>query len=162
MSGATRMTTAFVDDEAANAATTVVGITRPNTADTTAAVAGLIRFLETGNVPDGLFADEVFADLSLPHWRLQAQTAAEVIALRTEGHPFRGQLQVERVDPTEHGFVIEFTERWESEGQRWYCREMIRADVMDGSIVEMSIYCTGDWDEAKQREHADAVRLIRP
>jgi hypothetical protein len=33
---------------------------------------------------------------------------------------------------------------------------------MDGTIVEMSIYCTGDWDEAKQREHADAVRLIRP
>ena len=40
---------------------------------------------------------------------------------------------------------------------------MIRADVVDDSIVEMSIYCTGDWDEAKQREHRRIpVQLIRP
>ena len=31
---------------------------------------------------------------------------------------------------------------------------MIRADVVGDRIVEMSIYCTGDWDEARQREHA--------
>jgi hypothetical protein len=69
---------------------------------------------------------------------------------------------VERVEPTGHGFTIEFEERWEDEaGQRWYCREMIRADVKGGGITEMSVYCTGDWDEATQREHAEAVRLIR-
>jgi hypothetical protein len=38
---------------------------------------------------------------------------------------------------------------------------MIRADVVDDSIVEMSVYCTGDWDEGKQREHAAGVSLIR-
>jgi len=53
-------------------------------------------------------------------------------------------------------------ERWDHDGQRWYCREMIRADVVDDRIVEMSVYCTGDWDEARQRDHAAAVRLIRP
>jgi len=53
-------------------------------------------------------------------------------------------------------------ERWDHEGQRWYCREMIRADVVDDRIVELSVYYTGDWDEAKQREHAAAVSLIRP
>ena len=30
------------------------------------------------------------------------------------------------------------------------------------SIAELSIFCTGDWDEARQREHAEAVQLIRP
>ena len=69
---------------------------------------------------------------------------------------------MERVEPTDHGFTIEFEERWDHEGQAWYCREMIRADVVGESIVEMSIYCTGDWDEARQREHAAAVKLIRP
>jgi len=39
---------------------------------------------------------------------------------------------------------------------------MIRAEVVGETIVEMSVYCTGDWDEAKQREHAGAVTLIRP
>jgi hypothetical protein len=129
--------------------------------DPSAAVAGLITFLETGTAPGGLFAPDLFADLSLPQWRVQAVSAEEILAIRADGHPFPGQVRVERVEPTDHGFTIELEERWAHEGQRWYCREMIRADVVGDSIVEMAIYCTGDWDEAKQREHAESVRLIR-
>jgi hypothetical protein len=129
--------------------------------DANAVVADLIRFLETGTVPDQLFAADVFADLSLPQWRVQAATAAEIITIRAKGHPCPGQVRAERVEQTSHGFTIEFEERWEDGGQRWYCREMIRADVADGSIAELSIFCTGDWDEARQGEHAKAVRLIR-
>jgi hypothetical protein len=132
---------------------------RPNTS---VAVANLIRFLETGSIADGLFAPDVFADLSLPQWRVQTATAADIIAERFAGHPYPGQVRVERVEETGHGFTIEFEERWYHEGQRWYCREMIRADVVGDSIVELSIYCTGDWDEGKQREHAQAAHLIRP
>jgi hypothetical protein len=50
--------------------TTTVG--KQGRPDTSTAVANLIRFLETGSVPDGLFAPDVFSDLSLPHWRIQA------------------------------------------------------------------------------------------
>jgi len=125
-------------------------------------VAGLIRFLETGSAPAGLFAPDVFTDLSLPQWRIQSGTLEEVLAIRAQGHPCPGQVRVERVEQTGHGFTIEFEERWDHEGQRWYCREMIRADVVGESIVELSIYCTGDWDEARQREHGEAAALIRP
>ncbi len=76
--------------------------------------------------------------------------------------PSPGKVRVERLEQTGRGFTIEFEERWDHAGQRWYCREMIRADVVDESIVDMSIYCTGDWDEARQREHAASVTLIRP
>lgn len=31
-----------------------------------------IEFLETGSVPDGLFAPDVFCDFTMPKWRLQA------------------------------------------------------------------------------------------
>ena len=133
--------------------------TRP---ETSAAVANLIRYLETGSAPDGLFAPDVFADVSLPHWRIQAGTAAEILAVRAASHPFPGQVRAERVEQTDHGFTIEFEERWNHEGQRWYCREMIRADVVEDRIVQMSVYCTGDWDEARQREHSEAVQLLRP
>lgn len=125
------------------------------------AVANLIRFLETGIAPEGLFAPDVFTDLSLPHWRIQTTTAEEIIAVRAAEHPWPGQVRVERVEQTGHGFTIEFEERWIHEGQRWYCREMIRADVQGDGIVEMAVHCTGDWDEAKQHEHAAAVRLVR-
>jgi hypothetical protein len=129
--------------------------------DTKVAVARLIEFLETGLVPDGLLAPEVFLDLSLPLWRVQTATAQEAIAVRAGGHPFPGQIRVERLSQTDTGFAIEFEERWQHEGQNWYCREMIRADVVDDTIVEMAVYCTGDWDEARQREHASAVQLLR-
>ena len=130
--------------------------------DTKAAVARLIEFLETGAAPGGLFAPDLFLDLSLPQWRIQTATAEEAIAVRVSGHPFPGEVRVERIDQTATGFLIEFEERWDNEGQSWYCREMIRADVVGDTIAEMSVYCTGDWDEAKQLEHASAVKLIRP
>jgi hypothetical protein len=125
------------------------------------AVAKLIGFLETGLVPEGLFAPQMFTDLTLPHWRIQATTAEEMIAIRSRSHPSPGQVRVERVEQTAHGFTIEFEERWNSGGQPWYSREMIRADLMDHGIVDMSIYCTGDWDQAKQRQHAESVHLVR-
>jgi hypothetical protein len=130
--------------------------------DETTAVANLIRFLETGRAPEGLFAPDCFSDVTLPHWRLQSDTADGVVAIRHQGHPHPGEVIVHRVDPTPRGFVIEFEERWQAEGQRWYCREMIRADVAGSSIVDFAIYCTGDWDEQRQREHAEAVTLLRP
>jgi hypothetical protein len=130
--------------------------------DCTVVVAKLIQFLETGAAPEGLFAPDAFADLSLPQWRVQMGNVEQLLAVRAEGHPFPGKVRVERVERTDNGFTIEFEERWDHEGQRWYCREMIRADVVGDSIVELSIYCTGDWDEAKQREHAAAVTLLRP
>jgi hypothetical protein len=133
----------------------------PTPPETSGAVAQLIDFLETGTAPQGLFAPDVFTDLTLPHWRVQAATAEEILAVRAQSHPFPGRVRVERIEQTGLGFTIEFEERWDHEGQRWYCREMIRADVIDDSIVEMSVYCTGDWDEARQRQHADEVRLIR-
>jgi hypothetical protein len=134
----------------------------PGRPDTSVVVAKLIRFLETGSAPDGLFAPDAFCDLSLPQWRIQAGTAEEILAIRAGGHPCPGQVRVERLEQTGHGFTIEFEERWDNESQRWYCREMIRADVAGDGIVELSIFCTGDWDEARQREHAGAVQLIRP
>jgi len=136
--------------------------TTANRPETATAVASLIRFLETGAAPDGLFTPDAFADLSLPQWRIQAGTAEEILAVRSASHPFPGQVRVERVEQTDHGFTVEFEERWDHDGQRWYCREMIRADVVDDRIVEMSVYCTGDWDEALVARHAHQVELLRP
>ena len=59
-------------------------------------------------------------------------------------------------------FVIEFEERWHSGGQDWYSREMARADISENGITELSVYCTGDWDEARVAEHRAAVTLLRP
>ena len=121
-----------------------------------------VRWLETGVRPDDLFADDVFVDLTVPHWRLQAEGLDPAFRVREESHPFTGEVAVRGLDRTTRGFLVEFEERWEAEGQRWYCRELIHAVVTDDRISELLVYCTGDWDEALQARHARDVRLLRP
>ena len=124
--------------------------------------AELVRWLETGTRPAGMFAADVLLDLSVPHWRLQAQGDDAVFHVREDEHPWPGVVRVEALDATARGFVIQFEERWVAGGQRWYCREQMNAVVTDGAISELIVYCTGDWDEAVQARHAAQVHLLRP
>jgi hypothetical protein len=122
----------------------------------------LITFLETGTVPEELFRPDTFLDLTMPTWRVQTAGAEELIAERKQGHPGPGTVTRWRADPTPTGFVFEFEERWNHEGQEWYSRELMRIEVAGGQIAELTVYCTGDWDQARQAEHAAAVTLLRP
>jgi hypothetical protein len=127
-----------------------------------ASVDRFVAFLETG-ATDGLFAPDVFADITLPHWRVQTQGERETITGKAMLHPPAGRTRVEKVLAGERGYAIKVEERWEDGGQRWYCREAFLCDLdNDGRITELSVYCTGDWDEAAVGRHAESVTLIRP
>ena len=121
-----------------------------------------VTFLEQGTPPADLFAEDVFCDFTMPLWRLQAHGLDAVVELRRRSHPWPGEVARSRCDVTPTGFVIELEERWDGDGQRWYCREMARADLAGGLISELSVYCTGDWDDALQTRHAAEVALLRP
>jgi hypothetical protein len=122
----------------------------------------LVAFLETG-ATDGLFAPDLFADITLPHWRVQVRGAEEMIAAKTSLHPPAGRTRVEKVLAGADGYTVKVEERWEDGGTQWYCREAFLCDLDDqGRITELSVYCTGDWDEAAVARHAEAVTLLRP
>lgn len=118
----------------------------------------LIAFLETGEVTPGLFADDVFLDFTAPCWREQREGIAAVVEFRRRNHPRPGVIPRSRLDEISGGFVLEVEERWDG----WYCRELMRADVRDGAIAVLSVYCTGDWSPARIAEHASRVQLLRP
>jgi hypothetical protein len=122
----------------------------------------LVEFLETGTPPPGLLARDVFCDFTMPHWRLQSSGVDEFVQLRRRGHPGPGSVPRRRWAPTPTGFVVEFEEEWHDRGHDWYSREMAWADVENGSIKSLSVYCTGDWDEARRAAHAREVELLRP
>ncbi|MDZ5622420.1 hypothetical protein SFC88_16370 [Nocardioides sp. HM23] len=127
-----------------------------------ASVDRLVVFLETG-ATDGLFAPDVFADITLPHWRVQAHGAEDVASSKTQFHPPSGRTRVEKVLAGADGYTVKVEERWEDGGQQWYCREAFVCDLgEEGQITEISVYCTGDWDEAAVARHAEAVTLLRP
>ena len=133
------------------------------TVDVVTRLAGrLVTWFETTELPDDLFTDDVFLDFTMPLWRLQAQGVAAAVAIRDHGHPSPGRVPRSRVDTTPSGLVMEWEERWTAGGQDWYCREMLRADVREDRISELSVYCTGDWDERTQARHRAEVHLLRP
>jgi hypothetical protein len=91
------------------------------------------------------------------------QGAEEMIAAKTSLHPPGGRTRVEKVLVAERGYTVKVEERWEDAGGRWYCREAFLCELDDqGRITEVSVYCTGDWDEAAVARHAEAVTLLRP
>ena len=61
-----------------------------------------VAFLEVG-ATEGLFSPDVFADITLPHWRVQVQGAEETIAAKNGLHPPAGRARVEKVLPAERG-----------------------------------------------------------
>jgi hypothetical protein len=124
---------------------------------------GLVAFLETNALPPGLFAPDVFCDLTLPTWRIQAATPADLLRIRLDSHPDLGRVSRWRSEATRTGFVFEFEEQWmDAAGESWLSRELLWATVEQGQIQALSVYCTGDWDTARQAEHARAVTLRRP
>jgi len=132
-------------------------------ADVVTLLAGqLVEFLETGYDAPGLFAEDVFLDYSSPLWREQTGSRAGALAVRSAGHPGTGRVPRSRVDVTTTGFVMELEEVWDEHGESWYAREMIRADVRDGSIVDLAVYCTGDWSSSRVAQHRAEVTLLRP
>ena len=124
-----------------------------------ATVQGFVRFLETGQA-EGVFATELVCDVNFPQQRILGMTEDALVALRRSEHPGSTDVRIERLDPTDRGWVLQLEERWMRDGERWYSRELFRADVSDGRIVELTVYCTGDWDEALQREHAAAATSV--
>jgi hypothetical protein len=138
------------------------GTADPAWARVQASVDRFVAFLETGATA-GLFAPDVFADISLPHWRVQTRGAEDLIATKTRFHPPAGRTRVEKVLPGDHGYALKVEERWDDAARRWYCREAFLCDLdEEGRITELSVYCTGDWDEGAVARHAEAVTLLRP
>ena len=124
--------------------------------------AKLIAFLESGTPPEGLFTTDAFCDFTMPQWRLQAEGIEDMVALRKAGHPGPGRVPRSRFDATVTGFVLEVEEEWDQDGESWYCRELFRADVADGGVTQLSVYCTGDWDRERVARHRTEVALLRP
>lgn len=124
--------------------------------------ARLIEYLETGTAPAGLFTDDVFCDFTPPQWRIQARGLDGTLAIRHRGHPSPGKVPRWNAKPTPDGFVMELEERWTDANGDWYCREAIIAELRGRSICRLSVYCTGDWDAARQAAHAQQVQLIEP
>lgn len=109
-----------------------------------------------------VLADEVFLDGNPPEWRFQLQGRDSFDAWIKSFMPEGADTTVVRTIPTVTGFVTEFTGRHDEDGREITDRKILLAEVRDGRIAELTVYCSGDWDAALRARHAAETRLIRP
>ena len=125
-------------------------------------VRNLVHWLETGEVPDGLFTDDVFCDLTVPTWRLQARGADAVPAMRARATRRRDGCRA--LDTTRRPLV-----------SCWSGRRSGTSTATTGTAARCCAptspttrsrpypsYCTGDWSTAHRARHAAEVTLLRP
>ena len=97
-----------------------------------------------------------------PLWRFQLQGRDTFDAWIKSFMPHGADTTVVRTIPTVTGFVSEFTGRQDEDGREITDRKILLAEVRDGRIAELTIYCSGDWDAELRARHAAETQLIRP
>jgi ketosteroid isomerase-like protein len=121
----------------------------------------LADVFRTGQATDVL-ADDVFLDGNPPLWRFQLQGRDTFDAWIKSFMPHGADTTVLRTIPTVTGFVTEFTGRCEEDGREITDRKVLLAELRDGRISELTVYCSGDWDADLRARHAAETQLIRP
>lgn len=108
------------------------------------------------------FTPDVFCDLNMPEWRFQLEgrdAFAAQLARISEG-PTR--MEILRTLPTTSGFVTEHVEHQEVGGEDHSARRLVLCEVVRGRIAEVTVYCTGEWDDELRARHAAEAPMIRP
>jgi ketosteroid isomerase-like protein len=108
-----------------------------------------------------VLADDVFLDGNPPLWRFQLQGRDTFDAWIKSFMPDGADTTVVRTIPTVTGFVTEFTGRHDQDGLEITDRKVLLAEVRDGRITELTVYCSGDWDTDLRARHAVETQLIR-
>lgn len=109
-----------------------------------------------------VLADDVFLDGNPPEWRFQLQGRDTFDTWIKSFMPNGADTTVVRTIPTVTGFVAEFTGRHDEDGREITDRKILLAEVRDGRIAELTVYCSGDWDADLRARHTAETHLIRP
>lgn len=119
-------------------------------------VAGMLEFIATATIPDGIFTGDVACDLNVPFGRVVTTGPDALAMLLAQGTPAGSVLEGRRWTPTEDGFVLEFQSRSVATPGRpsTYSRQIAWVTVADRRIARLAVYCTGDWDPATEARNA--------
>jgi hypothetical protein len=121
-------------------------------------LADVFRTADVGDV----LSDDVFLDGHPPWWRFQLQGRDSFATWLKGFMPDGVDTTVVRTIPTATGFVTEFVGRHHQHGEETTDRKILLAEVRAEQIVELTIYCSGDWNAELRARHAAETQLIRP
>ena len=121
-------------------------------------LADVFRTAHAGDV----LTDDVFLDGNPPLWRFHVQGRDAFNTWIKGFMPQGADTTVVRTIPTVSGFVTEFVDRHEENGEAITSRKILLCEVRGGRISELTVYCSGDWNAELRARHATETELIRP
>jgi hypothetical protein len=119
----------------------------------------VFRTFEAG---EDTFVPDVFFDLNMPEWRFQLQGREAFGAQLARISQGPSRMEVLRTVPTTSGFVTEHVEHEDVDGEDHSARRLVLCEVVRGRIAEVTVYCTGEWDDELRARHAAEAPMIRP
>jgi hypothetical protein len=152
------------------AAERVIVVTMTTTSDTrtidpATAVWLAARFHDvftTFEAGEDAFVPDLFCDLNMPEWRFQLQGREAFAAQLARINEGPSRVEVLRTVPATSGFVTEHIEHQDVDGEDHSARRLIFCEVVRGRIAEVTVYCTGEWDDELRARHAAEAPMIRP
>jgi hypothetical protein len=138
--------------------------TETHTVDPATAERLSARFHEaftTFEAGEDAFTPDVFCDLNMPEWRFQLQGRDAFAAQLARISQGPSRMEVLRTVPTRSGFVTEHVEHEDVGGEDHSARRLVLCEVVRGRIAEVTVYCTGEWDDELRARHAAEAPMIR-
>ena len=121
------------------------------------ALAEAFRTADVGDV----FTDDIFLDGHPPFWRFQLEGIDTFAGWLRDYSASRPRVDVVRTISTADGFVAEhFSEHMEN-GTLMSGRKLLLCAVREGRVSEMTVFCSGDWDEQLRARHAAEAPMVR-
>jgi hypothetical protein len=117
---------------------------------------------ETLEAREDVFAPDAFFDLNMPIWRFQIEGREAFGAQIARINQGPSRVEITRTVPTASGFVAEHVEHQDVNGEDHSARRLVLCEVRDERIVEVVVYCSGEWDEELRARHATEAPMIRP
>src|SRR5262245_10361278 len=121
-------------------------------------LADVFRTADVGDV----FTDDLFLDGHPPLWRFQLEGRSEFASWLRGYSPDGADVTVVRTVPTVSGFVTEMVGEHLEDGAVMTDRKILLCEVREHRISELTIYCSGDWDDELRARHAAETTLLRP
>lgn len=108
----------------------------------------------------GAYASDALLDATVGTWRLQRQGPEAIIRQFEKWYPTPPRLLSWREWPTEWGTVIQAEER-QGEGEaELYFRYVNLLFITAGRVTEHICHCSGPWDRAAVRRHAEKAPMV--
>ena len=116
-------------------------------------------YLRTSELPDGLFAPDVFCDLNVPEWRFQLQGAESFARWGKSESPHGSEVRLGRVRHAGETLAVET----EIVTGGSYSRNLWLLHTDSAGLVdEVVFYCTGPWSHDTITRQAREAPMIRP